>query len=96
MKLTIESAKLSIDIDPEDLSDEDLMQCCAVAASRGLSADAGMRLRVAVENAHKALMRGHITVAVAVLQDAMPAHVAHAIVNRACAPRQPNFEERAA
>jgi len=74
VKIHIENTSLTLDIDPEDLSDEMLKACLAVAEARGLSAegaeprpDPTAELRTAIKRTYASLLRGNIGMAVAQL-----------------------------
>lgn len=65
--VTVKVDALDIEIDPQDLGDEALMQCMSLATERGLLDGQAAELRLAIERAYASLVRGNPNVAMAQL-----------------------------
>jgi hypothetical protein len=73
MKLKINNTDICIDMDPADLSDEDLQACIAVATERGLLLNPQTdMLTQALERAYSSILRDNITIAVAQIACVLP------------------------
>jgi hypothetical protein len=87
MKLTLKSVTvtvddLAVDVDPEDLSDDALMQCVHIAQDRGLMTASAGDLRITLERVYSSLIRGDHVMAMAQLAPAMHAESSSRVIKQ--------------
>lgn len=88
MKLKLDNVSLSIDIDPEDLSDDDLRQLVIVAGLRGISppiSGTAGELQLAIDRAFRSLMNNNVPMATAQLSPFISAEKRGEIISGAIA-----------